>query len=186
MTNVNRKPLDLNEFLSIYETAVKLDVPLFIHPTSPMNIKAMEIYRLVPLLGFGIDTSISILRMVFAGVLKRLPRLKLIASHLGGVYPYIRGRIETGFKAYPECKAYIQDPPSTYLKKIWMDSIIYDQDILMSTLAYVGAEKLMLGSDHPHQIGDMAHSIERIKRLDIPEEDKEKILWKNASSLLKL
>ena len=186
MTNVNGKPLDLIEFLPIYEKAVKLDVPLFIHPTSPMNTKAMESYRLVPLLGFGIDTSISVLRLVFAGVLKRLPRLKLIASHLGGVYPYLRGRIETGFKAYPECKAYIHDPPSTYLKKIWIDSIIYDQDILISTLAYVGVEKVVLGSDHPHQIGDMVHAIERIRKLDIPEEDKEKILWKNASNLLKL
>jgi hypothetical protein len=51
MTNVNGKPLDLNEFLPIYEKAVKLDVPLFIHPTSPMNTKAMENCRLVPLLG---------------------------------------------------------------------------------------------------------------------------------------
>jgi predicted TIM-barrel fold metal-dependent hydrolase len=67
-----------------------------------------------------------------------------------------------------------------------MDSIIYDNDILMSTLAYVGVEKLVLGSDHPHQIGDMANAIERIRRLGIPEEDKEKILWKNASNLLKL
>jgi aminocarboxymuconate-semialdehyde decarboxylase len=186
MTNVDGKPLDLDEFMPVYEKAVELDVPLFLHPTSPINYKAMEDYRLVPILGFGVDTSVAVLRLVFSGVLKKLPRLKLIASHLGGVYPYLRGRIETGFKAYPECKVNIEEPPSAYLRKIWMDSIIYDEDVLMSTLAYTGAEKIVLGSDHPHQIGDMANAVGRIERLDISDEDKEMILWKNAAELLKL
>jgi len=186
MTNVDGKPLDLDEFMPVYEKAVELDVPLFLHPTSPINSKAMEDYRLVPILGFGVDTSLAVLRLVFSGVLKKLPRLKLIASHLGGVYPYLRGRIETGFNAYPECKVNIDEPPSTYLKKIWMDSIIYDEDVLMSTLAYTGAEKIVLGSDHPHQIGDMANAVGRIEGLDISDEDKERILWKNAAELLKL
>ncbi len=186
MTNVDGKPLDLDEFMPVYEKAVELDVPLFLHPTSPINSKAMEDYRLVPILGFGVDTSVAILRLVFSGVLKKLPRLKLIASHLGGVYPYLRGRIETGFKAYPECKVNIDEPPSTYLEKIWMDSIIYDEDVLTSTLAYSGAGKIVLGSDHPHQIGDMANAVGRIEGLDISDEDKERILWKNAAELLKL
>ena len=186
MTNVNGKPLDLDEFMPVYEKAVELDVPLFLHPTSPINSRAMEDYRLVPILGFGVDTSVAVLRLVFSGVLKRLPGLKLIASHLGGVYPYLRGRIEIGFKAYPECKVNIEEPPSTYLKKIWMDSIIYDEDVLTSTLAYTGAGKIVLGSDHPHQIGDMANAVGRIERLDISDEDKERILWKNAAELLKL
>ena len=186
MTNVDGKPLDLDEFMPVYEKAVELDVPLFLHPTSPINSKAMEDYRLVPILGFGVDTSLAVLRLVFSGVLKKLPRLKLIASHLGGVYPYLRGRIEIGFEAYPECKVNIDEPPSTYLKKIWMDSIIYDEDVLMSTLAYSGAEKIVLGSDHPHQIGDMANAVGRIEGLDISDEDKERILWKNAAELLKL
>ncbi len=186
MTNVDGKPLDLDEFMPVYEKAVELDVPLFLHPTSPINSKAMEDYRLVPILGFGVDTSLAVLRLVFSGVLKKLPRLKLIASHLGGVYPYLRGRIETGFNAYPECKVNIDEPPSTYLEKIWMDSIIYDEDVLMSTLAYSGAEKIVLGSDHPHQIGDMANAVGRIEGLDISDEDKERILWKNAAELLKM
>jgi aminocarboxymuconate-semialdehyde decarboxylase len=124
--------------------------------------------------------------LVFSGLLERLPRLKIIASHLGGVYPYLRGRIETGFEAYPECKANISEPPSVYLRRIWTDSIIYDENVLMSTLAFSGAEKVVLGSDHPHQIGDMVRCVGRIEGLEISREDKEKMLWKNAASLLKL
>lgn len=186
MTNVVGKPIDTEELMPVYEKAVKLDVPLFIHPTSPINSVAMGEYRLVPILGFGVDTTLAILRLVFGGVLKRLPKLKLIASHLGGVYPYLRGRIETGYNAYPECKVKIAEPPSKYLKMIWMDSICYDEDVMLSTLAFSGAEKIVLGSDHPHQIGDMRNAVGRIAQLDINDEEKEKILWGNAAELLKL
>ncbi|MCW4036188.1 MAG: amidohydrolase family protein [Candidatus Bathyarchaeota archaeon] len=186
MTNVNGRPLDSEEYMPVFEKAAELDVPLFLHPTSPINSRAMGDYRLVPLLGFGVDTTLLVLRLVFGGVMERLPGLKLVASHLGGVFPYLRGRIETGFNAYPECKVNISEPPSTYLKRIWMDSIIYDQDVLKSTIAFSGAEKIVLGSDHPHQIGDMRNAVARIRQLDISEEEKEKILWKNAAKLLKL
>jgi len=186
LSNVNGKPLDAEEFGPIIDKAVKLDVPLYIHPTSPINDKWMNDYRLVPIMGFGVDTSLAVLRLVFSGALKRHPRLKLVASHVGGVFPFLRGRIETGFNAYPECKLHIQEPPSVYLKKVWMDSIIYDNDVLMSALVFSGAEKMMLGTDHPHQIGDIEKAVSRIKELDISPEEKELILGGNAASLLKL
>ena len=73
MTNVGGKPLDLEEFHVIYERAVKLDVPLFFHPTSPINSKWMEDWRLVPIMGFGIDTSLNVLRFVFSASSTRCP-----------------------------------------------------------------------------------------------------------------
>jgi aminocarboxymuconate-semialdehyde decarboxylase len=186
MSNVEGQPLDSGRFMPVYERAVKLDVPLYIHPTSPINHNAMEDYRLVPILGFGVDTTLAVLRLVFSGVLKRLPRLKLAASHLGGVYPYLRGRIDTGFHAYPECKVDITEPPSRYMKRVWMDSIIYDEEVFMSAYAFSGPEKIMLGSDFPHQIGDLENAVDRIMRLAICDEEKEKILGGNAAKLLKL
>jgi len=186
MSNINGKPLDSKDLSPVYEQAVKLDVPLYIHPTSPINSKAMEDYRLVPILGFGVDTSLAILRLVFSGTLEKYPKLKLVASHLGGVYPYIRGRIETGYNAYPECKVNISNPPNHYLKKLYMDSIIYDNDVLMSSIAFCGAEKIVLGSDDPHQIGDIEQAVERIKQLEISDQDKQLILGENAKKLLKL
>jgi aminocarboxymuconate-semialdehyde decarboxylase len=186
MSNANNHPLDSEKLMPIYEKAAKLDVPLFIHPTSPLNHTAMDDYRLVPLLGFGVDTALAVLRLVFSGVMKRVPNLKLVAAHLGGVFPYLRGRIETGFNAYPECKANISEPPSHYLKKIWMDSLCYDQDILMSSLAYSGADKILMGTDFPHQITDIEKAVQRIRQLNVSDGEKQKILGENAAKLLKL
>jgi aminocarboxymuconate-semialdehyde decarboxylase len=186
MSNINGRSLDIEDLSPVYEMAVKLDVPLYIHPTSPINNKAMMDYRLVPILGFGVDTSLAVLRLVFSGTLEKYPSLKLVASHLGGVYPYLRGRIETGYHAYPECKENISKPPSHYLKKVYMDSIIYDNDVLMSSIAFCGAEKIVLGSDDPHQIGDIEQAVSRIKQLDITEHEKQLILEENSRRLLKL
>jgi len=186
MSNANNHPLDSERLMPIYEKAAKLDVPLFIHPTSPLNHTAMDDYRLVPILGFGVDTALAVLRLVFSGILKRMPTLKLVASHLGGVFPYLRGRIEIGFNAYPECRINISEPPSDHLKKVWMDSICYDENILMSSYAWSGADKILLGTDFPHQISDLEKAVERIKRLNISEEEKQKILGQNATRLLKL
>jgi aminocarboxymuconate-semialdehyde decarboxylase len=185
-SNANGRPLDSKELIPIYEKAVKLDVPIFIHPTTPINYAAMDDYRLVPIMGFTVDTALAVIRLVFSGVLKRLPNLKLVASHLGGVFPYLRGRIDVAYNAYPECKINISEPPSVYLKKIWADSVCYNSDIFMSTYAFSGAEKLVLGTDFPHEIHDLHNAVERIKGLKISEEQKEQILGENAIKLLKL
>lgn len=67
-----------------------------------------------------------------------------------------------------------------------MDSIIYDSDILMSAIAFSGADKIVLGSDHPHQIGDLANAVDRVRKLEISEDEKDMVLWKNAKELLKI
>jgi aminocarboxymuconate-semialdehyde decarboxylase len=185
-SNVNGLPLDLPQFFPIYEKAVKLDVPLFIHPTSPVNSVSMDDYRLVPILGFGVDTTLAIFRLVFNGVIERLPNLKLVITHTGGVFPYLRGRAEIAYHAYPECKVNISKPPSTYLKKLWLDTVCYDEDVMMSSLAFVGEDKMVLGTDYPHQITDIENAVGRVQHIQIDPSAKEKILGENAMKLLKL
>jgi aminocarboxymuconate-semialdehyde decarboxylase len=186
-SNANGKPLDSKELIPIYEKAAKLDVPLFIHPTSPINAGAMEDYRLVPIIGFTVDTALALLRLVFSGILDRLPMLKIVVAHTGGVFPYLRGRIEIGYNAYPECKVNITSPPSFYFRRnVWVDTVCYDKDVLMSTHAFLGSDRILLGTDFPHQISDLANAVGRVKNLDINNEAKEKILGGNTSRLLKL
>jgi aminocarboxymuconate-semialdehyde decarboxylase len=185
-SNVAGSPIDGEQFMPVYEMAVKLDAPIFIHPTSPLNSIGMEDYRLVPIMGFGVDTSLAILRLVFSGVLERLPGLKLVATHTGGVFPYLRGRIEAAYKAYPETRVRIARPPSEYFRRIWLDTVCYDRDVLKSSLAFWGPGKMVMGSDYPHQIGDLENCVQRVKGLQIDGDAKADILGGNAARLLKL
>lgn len=185
-SNINGKPLDLKEFWVIYEEAARLDVPIFIHPTSPINLRFMEDYRIVPIFGFTVDTSLAVLRLILSGVLEKYPTLKVIAAHVGGVLPYLIGRIDKCFQMYPESKQNISNPPSYYMKNIYVDSICYDQKILEFVYKSLGSDKIMLGTDYPHQITDIEKAVERVKNLNIPGEDEENILSKNAIKLFKL
>ena len=185
-SNVAGRPIDGEEFAPVYEKAVKLDVPIFIHPTSPINAVGMEDYRLVPIMGFGVDTSLAILRLVLGGVMERLPGLKLVATHTGGVFPYLRGRIAAAYRAYPETRKRITKPPSAYFKRIWLDTVCYDTDVLASSLAFWGPEKLVMGSDYPHQIGDLENCVGRVRKLKVGTKEKAGILGGNAARLLKL
>lgn len=51
-SNVNGKALDNKIFWPIYGEVAKLDVPIFIHPTSPLNLNFMDDYRIVPMFGY--------------------------------------------------------------------------------------------------------------------------------------
>jgi aminocarboxymuconate-semialdehyde decarboxylase len=186
-SNLNGRHLDSEELIPIYEKAARLDVPIFIHPTSPVNFAGMEEFRLVPILGFTVDTSLALLRLVFSGILDRVPNLKSVMAHTGGVFPQIRGRIEIGYNAYPECKVNISHPPSYYFRRnVWVDTVCYDRDVLMSSLAFLGSGRILLGTDFPHQISDMENAVRRVKSLEIDDKDKEGILGANCARLLKL
>ncbi|HYB68001.1 MAG TPA: amidohydrolase family protein [Candidatus Acidoferrales bacterium] len=56
----------------------------------------------------------------------------------------------------------------------------------MSSYAYSRADKILLGTDFPHQISDLEKAVERIRQLDISDEEKRRILGENAAKLLKL
>ncbi|MEM1549718.1 MAG: amidohydrolase family protein [Candidatus Methanomethylicia archaeon] len=185
-SNVNGKPLDNSDFWTVYAEAARLNVPIFIHPTSPLNLKYMEDYRIVPMFGFPMDTSLAILRLVLSGVLDRYDSLKIVASHTGGVLPYLIGRIDMCFKMYPESKQNISNSPSYYFKNIYVDSICYDSRILEFACRMLGSEKIMLGTDYPHQITDIEYAIERITKLNISSGEKEGILSGNALKLFKI
>ena len=90
-SNVNGRPLDSKELIPIYEKTAKLDVPLFIHPTSPLNDQAMDDYRLVPIMGFTVDTALALFRLVFSGILERLPQPEYRRRAHGGRFPVTSG-----------------------------------------------------------------------------------------------
>jgi aminocarboxymuconate-semialdehyde decarboxylase len=185
-SNVAGAPLDSQAFAPVFEMAAELDIPLFIHPTSPINSASMEEYRLVPIVGFTVDTGLAVLRFVFSGMLERFENLKIVAAHTGGVFPYLRGRAEAAFYAHPECRENISKPPSHFLRKIWVDTVCYDTDLLMSTYAFSGGDKMMLGSDFPHQISDLKNCVKRVMDMKIGDEERKMILGGNAAKLLDL
>ncbi len=185
-SNVNGEALSDRKFWPIYEAANDLGAVLYIHPTHPVGVEAMQEYWLMPLVGFLMDTTLAAASLVFAGVPERFPRIQWALCHLGGAIPYLAERLDRGFHAFRDCRAHIDRPPSTYLRQFYYDTVNFDVRALELAIAFAGADHILAGSDYPHQIGSIPSMLDAIHKLPISDVDRAGILGQNAARLLKI
>ncbi|HKD92776.1 MAG TPA: amidohydrolase family protein [Terriglobales bacterium] len=184
-SNVNGVALYDQRYWPLYEAADEAGAVLMIHPTNPVGVEAMLEYWLMPLVGFLCDTTLAAAGLVFSGVAERFPRIRWLLGHLGGAIPYLAERLDRGFEAFPECRANIKQPPSTYLKRWYYDTVNFDPRAIELAIAFAGPGHLLAGSDYPHQIGSIPKMLASIRAVNASDETKRKILGENAESLLK-
>jgi aminocarboxymuconate-semialdehyde decarboxylase len=185
-SNINGEHLHSKRFWAFYEEVEKLNLPVFIHPMVPTYTEPMLEFSLLPLVGFLMDTTLSVAKMVFSGLFEKHLNLRLILPHLGGVLPFLFERMDNGYRAYRECQEKITKLPSEYMKQFYYDTVSFHKPALMCVYDSVGADHMVLGSDYPHVIGDMAKSVSSIENLDIPQGQKFQIFGENGRKILQL
>lgn len=183
-SNINGMNLDDKRLYPFYEKMADYDLPIHIHPRAPMDKETFRDYRLGPMIGFEVDLSVAVVRIVMGGVLERYPNLKFVVSHLGGAIPYLAERIQNCYEAYPECQKNISRPAIEYLKDFYYDTVSFFEPALMCAYSFVGAEHLVLGSDYPHVIGNIKEAITSIENLEIPAGEKEMIFSGNILRII--
>ncbi|CAD7940940.1 unnamed protein product [Amoebophrya sp. A120] len=181
--------LDGKEMEPVYAALEQQDAVLFIHPHYGLAGEDLSRYghSLELALGFPMETSIAISRLILSGVLDRYPNLKVYVAHAGGVLPYLQGRLDScvGY----EKQIVLQKKPSDYLRDLYYDAIIYNPDCLKLLVDTVGADRIMYGTDHPffpptegEQKWKSALKIQEI----VPEEHRETIFGNTATRLFGL
>jgi aminocarboxymuconate-semialdehyde decarboxylase len=185
-SNVNGVALADERYWPLYEAANELGAVLHIHPTNPINVDAMKQYWLMPLVGFLFDTTIAAAHLVYSGVNERFPRIKWVASHLGGALPYLAERLDRGYEAFPECRANISKPPSEYLKHWYYDTVNFDPRAIELAVKFAGADHILAGSDYPHAIGSIPSMKKALNAIQVSEADRAAIFGGNAAKLYNL
>ena len=188
MANVNETPLDDPQFEPFWAALNQRRLPVLLHPTVPPGIDSMGMdqYGLVPSIGFMIDTTLAVARMVYAGVFERYPDWPLIVSHAGATLPFIASRLDQCHRFIPDARTRISRPPTEYLQRLYYDTVCYDDEALLLALKLAGPRQLLYGSDYPHNIGDMQGCADRVEALPISDEEKGMIRSENARRIFSL
>jgi aminocarboxymuconate-semialdehyde decarboxylase len=186
LANIDGVSLTDRRFAPIWREIDRRGLPVLVHPTAPPGTKELDVvkYNLIASVGFMFDTSLAVSRMIFDGFLDRYPNLKIIAAHGGGTLPYIAGRLDVCFDNMPACREEISQKPSTYLRQIYYDSVVFQQAPLELAIQVGGEDKVLYGSDYPHNIGDMKGCLARVDAL--PAEQRDAVRGGNALRIFRL
>jgi aminocarboxymuconate-semialdehyde decarboxylase len=184
-THVNGIDLDLAGLDPVFSAAQRLDVPLFLHPQNAGDVTRLQDYHLWNLVGFMMETATAAARLLMSGTFERFPRLKVVLAHGGGFLPYQLGRLDHGYAVRPELQARLPKPPTAYLGTIFCDSLVHNDGALRFLVDRVGAEHVVIGSDHPFDMGTST-PVEAVRALGLPRAQEEAILGGNLARLLKV
>jgi aminocarboxymuconate-semialdehyde decarboxylase len=185
-SNVSGRYLDDRAFFPLYEAAQGLDVPLIVHPTTPVGIEKMKGYHLFNLVGFPFDQTLNLARMIFGGVFESFTRLKAFFTHGAGAAPFLRGRWDHGYRVREEAKEHIRRPPSEYLMQCYFGTMVYHPPTLAYLISSLGSDRVCLGSDYPFDMAD-PDPVGTVRKVEgLSKEDLRRVLGENAEKLLGL
>lgn len=201
-------PLDLPEYMPIYEAMHNYNLPIWIHPrgqTGVPNYKGEKRgkYVLSHVFGWPMESAMLMGRLICSGVLTRYPKLKIIIHHCGsGIVPALAGRIANEFDKFKAIGVLkfdepgIEDPflsknAADYFRMFYADTALYgDTAGLMCGYDFFGPEHIVFGTDYPYDLvgGDkfIKKTIDSVWRMDISDADKNRVFEDNARRLLKL
>jgi aminocarboxymuconate-semialdehyde decarboxylase len=162
----NGIPLDGPEFEPVLETASRLEAPLLLHPYYVGAKSGLEDFYLTNSIGNPLDTCVAAARLMHSGLFDRLPGLRPILVHAGGFMPYQLGRLDHAFSVRKEPRTKTEKPPSSYLRRLWFDTITHSDPSLEFLAKLVRQDRLVLGTDLPFDMGD-PKPLQRLARVGV-------------------
>src|ERR687898_199289 len=143
-----------DRFLPFWEVAESSGALIFVHPTTRgFELPAFRDYYLWNTVGNPLETAITGAHLVMSGVLERHPRLRVLLAHGGGALPAVRGRLRHSHGFQPLAKARLRESPDMSLRRLYYDTITHDAELLRALVVYAGPDHVLLGSDHPFDMG---------------------------------
>ncbi|MFF7275002.1 amidohydrolase family protein [Streptomyces griseorubiginosus] len=126
---------------------------LFLHPFGCTLDERLDQWYLSNTVGQPTENAVALSHLIFSGVLDRHPELKIVAAHGGGYLPTHIGRSDHAWSARSDAGAGCAHRPSSYLERIYFDSLVHDPHVLRELVRAVGADRVLLGSDFPFDMG---------------------------------
>ena len=204
-TNVLGRPLDRPETMPLFDLMAELDRPVWVHPVraadfSDYQQERKSHYEIWWALGWSYETSAAMAHLVFSGLFDRHPGIKIITHHLGGVIPYLEGKVGVGWdylgtrttdEDYGALLGSLKKRPIDYFRMFYADTATFGaRDATVCGLKFFGPDHVLFGTDAPfgpeNKWGYTRWTIEVIESLDLTPEERNAIYEGNTRRLLRL
>ena len=182
-TLLGRRARPIENRVPVWEAAEDQGAVVFIHPFGCQFGDRLHDHYLGNVIGQPLESTIAVSKLILGGVLDRYPQLKIYVAHGGGYLPFYPGRLDRAWKVRPEART-CKELPSTYLNRIWYDTVVHSAELLTTLVSCVGADRVMLGTDYPYDMG-IENPLELLEKApDLETHQRSAIAGENARSLL--
>ncbi|MBV9459005.1 MAG: amidohydrolase [Bradyrhizobium sp.] len=154
LTNVDGQELSDPKFRPFFARAEQLGAFIMMHPNGFTHGQRLTHYYLSNVLGNPLDTTLALHNLIFSGTLARFPELKLMAVHGGGYLPSYSGRIDHAWGARRDCHADLPLPPTTYLRQVYFDTVVFSYHQLAYLIDVFGPDRIVMGTDYPFDMAE--------------------------------
>ncbi len=153
LTNYGGKYLGHPDFAPLLDELSSQGALIFLHPTLPAGVEALDLALPPPLMEFVFDTTRTLADMIFTGALDRYSGANWVAGHLAGTLPFVAGRLSLiehsprdAYAAFRERGRTVQ----SYLEQLYYDTAVSASPASLSAvMEFVGSDRLVFGSDRP-------------------------------------
>lgn len=185
-TNVNGADYDHPRFEPFFARAEELKTLIVLHPHGYTDALRLSDYYLANVIGNPLDSSVALARMIFGGVFERHPDLKVCIVHGGGYLPFYWARMDHAWEGRTDPRVALSHKPSDDLRKIYVDTVVFDPTILRTLITTMGVDHVVLGTDYPYDMGHYDPHGLLGAVADLTDAQRQQILGGTAAQLLRL
>jgi aminocarboxymuconate-semialdehyde decarboxylase len=167
---------------AFWSRAEETQALLFLHPFGCSLDERLDRFYLSNTVGQPAENAVALSHLIFGGVLDRHPGLRIVAAHGGGYLPTVIGRSDHAWHTRPDSHS-CAEPPSSYLRRIWFDSLTHSPRQLAALVEAAGPSQVLLGSDYPFDMG-AEDPVAAVLAAGLDDREADALLRGNAATLL--
>lgn len=184
-TNVEGEELSSARLAPFWHRAEELGTVVFLHSAGFTHPQRFQDHYLINIIGHPLESTLAVSHLIFDGVMERHPFLKVVLSHGGGYLPAYGARMDHAYHARPDVREGLSRPPGEYLRRFYLDTVVFDPEQLRYLIERYGADHVVLGSDYPYDMGD-DDPVRIVDAVGLDPQDSASICGGNALRLLGL